>query len=294
MILYKTTLTPTAQFATTLKGDTLFGQLCWSIVHAFGSERLETLLQTYDTKPFLVVSDAFAVDYLPKPKMPARFLNENSEQKKANRKKIWLHHEALYQGAYNEAKSDKEVQNRASIYNEVHNAINYKTFNTDKEGFAPYSEAVIDYSPKDIYLLVDDTQLSLNELTEVLTFMSEYGYGKKSSIGKGRFVFSELEKCAPNHSSRSYMTLGPSKLEGINVEYCFYDTFVRFGKFGGDRAFKNAFKTPQLLADSGAVIQFETSKELKYIGKSIRNVSSAYKDAVHQGYSIVLPIKELS
>ncbi len=41
------------------------------------------------------------------------------------------------------------------------------------------------------------------------------------------------------------------------------------------------------------MIQFKDMKDTQYIGKSIRNVSSQYKDAVHQGYAIVLPIKEL-
>lgn len=293
MTLYKTTLTPTSQFSTTLKGDTLFGQLCWSIVHVFGSGRLSTLLSSYDSKPFLVVSDAFAKGYLPKPKMPSVFLAENSEEKKANRKKIWLSMEALNSGEYSKAKRDSDVDNSDNAYNEVHNSINYKTFTTDKGEFAPFSEEIIEYKPKDIYLLLDEDQLSLEELSTIMKLMSEYGYGKKSSIGKGRFVYSDFETVDLSNESKAYMTLSPSKLDGLELEYCFYDTFVRFGKFGGDRAFKNAFKKPQLLADSAAVIQFEEKNNVQYIGKSIHNVSSQYKDAVHQGYAIVVPIKDL-
>ncbi len=294
MTLYKTTLTPTSQFSTTLKGDTLFGQFCWSIVHVFGSGRLSTLLENYDSKPFLIVSDAFAKGYLPKPKMPSDFLHENSEEKKANRKKIWLSFDALKDGKYSEAKKDSQVFNVDKIHNEVHNSINYKTFTTDKGEFAPFSEETIEYNPKDIYLLLDEEQLSVEELSTTMKLMSEYGYGKKSSTGKGRFVFSDFKTVDLSNESKAYMTLSPSKLDGIETEYCFYDTFVRFGKFGGDRAFKNAFKKPQLLADSAAVVQFEDKTNVQYIGKSIHNVSSQYKDAVHQGYAIVVPIKELN
>jgi len=42
--------------------------------------------------------------YLPKPKMPSRFLKEKSENKKLNRKKIWLTLEELLDGAYSQAK----------------------------------------------------------------------------------------------------------------------------------------------------------------------------------------------
>ena len=71
MKLYKTTFIPTSNFATTLKGDTLFGQICWAIRYTFGNDKLEALLLNYETKPFLVVSDGFAKGYLPKPSLPA-------------------------------------------------------------------------------------------------------------------------------------------------------------------------------------------------------------------------------
>ena len=54
MKLYKTTFIPTSNFATTLKGDTLFGQICWAIRYTFGNDKLEALLLNYETKPFLV------------------------------------------------------------------------------------------------------------------------------------------------------------------------------------------------------------------------------------------------
>jgi len=123
--------------------------------------------------------------------------------------------------------------------------------------------------------------------------MGEYGYGKKSTIGKGRFVIAELEEVEVIAEAKTYMTLCPSKLDKEEVRELFYDTFVRFGKLGGSRAAKNAFKVPQLLADTAAVVCFDENKTIRYVGQSIRNISSQYKDAVQQGYAIVLPIKEL-
>ncbi len=58
MKLYKVPIEPTSQFATKLKGDTLFGQICWAIFYKFGKERLTYLLETYrDNRPFLIVSE---------------------------------------------------------------------------------------------------------------------------------------------------------------------------------------------------------------------------------------------
>jgi len=294
MKLYKARLTPTSQFITRLKGDTLFGQVCWSIVHSCGEDRLETLLSTYSTRPFLVVSDAFATGYLPKPTMPSKYLSEKSEDKKINRKKIWLTMSELHSGAYAQARDNAAADAIDVKHSEIHNAINYKTFTTDSDNFAPFSVETLSLQKKDVYFLLDESQLSLEEFTAVLALLQLSGYGKKSSVGMGRFELSDLEKVSLTSSSKAFMTLSPSRLEGLETEYCFYDTFVRFGKHGGNRAFKNAFKTPILLADSGAVVQFKTSQQHQYLGQAIHNVSSVHKDTVHQGYSIVLPIKELS
>ena len=293
MKLYKARLTPTSQFITRLKGDTLFGQICWSIVHNYGKKRLETLLSTYDSRPFLVVSDAFATGYLPKPTMPSTYLGEKSEDKKINRKRVWLTMSELISGQYAQAR-DNATANAIDVkHSEIHNAINYKTFTTDSNNFAPFSVETMSLQKKDVYFLLNESQFSIEEFTEVLKLLQLSGYGKKSSIGMGRFELSSLDMVSVASDSKAFMTLSPSRLEGLETEYCFYDTFVRFGKHGGDRAFKNAFKTPILLADSGAVVQFKTSQQHQYLGQAIHNVSSVYKDTVHQGYSIVLPIKEL-
>ena len=84
MRLYKTTITPISSFATPLKGDTLFGQICWAIRYIYKEDRLNSLLQNYDTEPFLIVSDGFASGYLPKPTLPSALLNESLKDKIKN------------------------------------------------------------------------------------------------------------------------------------------------------------------------------------------------------------------
>jgi len=193
MKLYKITINPTSAFATTLRGDTFFGQMCWAIFYRFGKERLSTLLDDYreEKKPFLVVSDAFPKGYLPKPKMPSRYLKEKSEDKKLNRKKIWLRLDELSKGDYSKAKQDKEVgEDKKDIT--IHNALNYKTFHTG-DGFDPHGLEVLSLSSKDIYFLLDEKQLSFQEFKEAFKLISEMGYGKKTTIGKGRFEYDEEE-----------------------------------------------------------------------------------------------------
>lgn len=292
MKLYKTTITPTSNFATTLKGDTLFGQMCWAIRYKYGEKRLAKLLKDYENKPFLIVSDGFASGYLPKPSLPSILLGENSDEKKINRKKIWLTLEDLHNGNFLNAKTDAEINNSDFSNTVVKNSINYKTFTTEGNGFDPYGEDEYSISSKDIYFLIDE-DFSLDELKECFQLLSKMGYGKNTTIGKGRFEFSEFEAIDVKTNSSVFMTLSPSSINNINCKNSYYEPFTRFGKHGANLANKNPFKKPLLLADSGAVIVFEDSIDLKYIGKSIKG-HSTHEETVHQGYSIVLSLKGLN
>ena len=292
MTLYKTTITPTSNFSTALKGDTLFGQMCWAVRFAFGNDRLNELLSDYNINPFLIVSDGFASGYLPKPTMPSLYLNEDRQKKNENRKKIWLTSKQLQSGEFNQAKTDKDIGNHDISKTVVRNSVNNKTSMTGGDGFDPYGEHEIFMSAKDIYFLIRD-DFKLDELKQSLELVSGMGYGRDRSIGKGRFQIGSLEEMSFGNDSAAYMALGPFSPNGLECKDLFYEPFTRFGKSGASRANANPFKKPILLANSGAVVCFEDSKKIEYIGMAIRDIS-AYKDTVHQGYSIVVPIKELS
>ncbi len=45
------------------------------------------------------------------------------------------------------------------------------------------------------------------------------------------------------------MTLSPFSPKGLNIKNIYYEPFTRFGKFGANRAYKNAFKKPMVLAE---------------------------------------------
>ncbi len=287
MKLYKTTITPTSNFLTTLKGDTLFGHICWAIKFAYGEKRLQDLLEVYETAPFLVVSDAFPNGYLPKPTMPSVYLKENPQEKKENRKKIWLTPKQLQNAEYSKACALKDI---AKVQTVTRNAINYKT-STTGGGFDPYTNEEMRFSKQDIYFLRSEN-FTLDELKNSLEMVSKLGFGKKATIGKGRFEIGEFEEVELDSLSATFMALSPFDASGSTCRDMFYEPFTRFGKSGMDRAQTNAFKKPLLLANSGAVVVFDEKKELLFIGKAITDIST-YKDIVHQGYSIVVPLKDI-
>ncbi len=294
MKLYKVTLKPKTSFATPLKGDTIFGHLCWMILYKFGEDELNKLLTNYkNKKPFLIVSDGFAKDYLPKPNLPMHMLNETD--KKEARKKKWVSWKDLKEGNYKSAKKDKEIDFVEESYEIVKNSINYQTFTTDSERFAPYGVREITLNERDIYFLLDESQLSKDKLIEILEFFENFGYGKDVSSGKGRFEFEKENgkiKLIPQNfdlDSNTFMSLSPFVLDE-DAQEIYYSTFVRFGKHGLNRVHTNAFKKPILMFDTASVIKLNEPK--KFIGKAITDIS-AYEDTVHQGFTILVPIKDI-
>jgi len=290
MTLYKTTLIPVSHFATPIQGDTFFGQLCWTIRFLEGEEKLKALLKTYETKPFAIISDGFAKGYLPKPKMPPSLLGESLEDKKSNRKKVWLTPEVLQKGDFANAKCNDELQSTAETIQTMHNSLNYKTFMTSSDGtFAPYSEMEWRVGEQEIYLLIDESQIDMNLVDKTLKYIGEYGYGKNVSIGKGRFTHTSLETIAWTTQSKRFMALSAFSAQSIDATL-YAEPFTRFGKTGGNRAFKQPFKKPLLLASCGSVVEYEATQEHYYIGKAIKGVSDAYEDIVHQGYAITIAL----
>jgi len=292
MRIYRAKISPESSFLTPLKGDTLFGQICWAIFHRYKEERLKELLKDYESTPFLIVSDAFPIGYLPKPTMPMERLKEDPKEKKQNRKKRWLSIDDFKKGEFKLAKEDKDIDAIESITTTIHNSINYQTFQTG-EGFTPYviEERVI--NEREIYFLVDTNRFLESELEEVLKLIGEIGFGKKSTIGKGLFnlkEFKEFKEFDSNKESRTYMALSPFVVQGSKASKIYYEPFTRFGRHGDKRA-KRAIKKPVIMADRGAVLEYEQEIFKLYEGRGLRGVSLAYSDTVHQGYTILFPIK---
>jgi len=198
-----TTITPTANFATSLKGDTIFGQLCWALRFALGNDKLTRLLSDYTSNPFMIISDGFPTGYLPKPTMPSALLGEKSDDKKANRKKIWLTINELKNGTFTSARTDKEIDNISKSVATIKNSLNYQTFTTDDSGvFAPYSEEESVISPRDIYIALDEEQISIEDFKKAFELFSQMGFGKNTTIGKGFFTFEDFQPINLEYNSK--------------------------------------------------------------------------------------------
>ena len=65
------TIKSLSAFGGPIKGDTLFGHLCWATRNRHGEERLQDLLAGYNQgRPFAVCADALPQGHLPRPAWP--------------------------------------------------------------------------------------------------------------------------------------------------------------------------------------------------------------------------------
>ncbi len=302
-------------FATPLRGDTLFGQLCWRIREVAGEQALTQLLDGYlEQKPFVVISDPFAADHLPRPQAPAYlfgFDKLDAKKRKEVKGKRWLPLTALelplHQWAHH-LRSNEEVLKAAghriaSLQQtefQSHNSINRLTMTTGDE-FAPYSSEQHWLHPElglDIYILHDD-RISAETLILRLNEIGLLGYGKDATIGKGRFHVQPLPMPNLPDSAESQMvlTLAPCAPQSgeWHQDNSFYSPMVRFGRHGTNLVIQGKpYKNPLLLADTAALLVPHKSQCQPFVGMGLGGdgvISPAMPQTVHQGYAPVVGVQ---
>ncbi|MDR0736259.1 MAG: hypothetical protein LBF51_05410 [Zoogloeaceae bacterium] len=318
------TLQPRTAFGTPLSGDTLFGQLCWVLRHRFGDEWLIERLEGYtEGRPFLVLSDAFPQGFLPLPAVPASFWKAaDNVDRKTLKKKHWLSLENLgtdFPTWQDRARNDVEaariiLQSRIPPESrdenervplqklQPHNSID-RTTSTTGEGamFAPYTQMQYWFHPEmclDLYAILDETRISVEELGAALEDMGKSGYGRDAGIGLGKFgskrdaTFSGLPHA---ENADAFLTLAPSAPQGQGFvrERSFYQILTRFGRHGDIAVHSGSpFKRPLLLAKSGGIFHPETlDQNLAFIGQGLGKISASHPEAVAQGYAPVVRIR---
>jgi len=310
MKAYRITLSLQSAFATPLKGDTLFGQLCWAVRNRLGEAQLTACLQGYtQNRPFAVVSDAFPSGYLPLPKLPSCFYKtpEGVSDRKALKKRAWLPETALHHPIndwLSYATDAKTIGNNKSLshkHPQPHNTINCQTNTTGDEGFAPYSIeqewfiADIDWT---IYLLLDTERLNAKDCQHCLADIGTFGFGRDASIGMGKFTLTAFteQPLLSQADANACLTLAPCAPQalGFDSQRSFYQLFTRFGRHGDIAVHQQGkpFKNPVLLAQTAAI--FGTNQqEHGFIGQGIGGkgqLSNTLKETVQQGYAPVIAI----
>jgi len=271
---------PLSAFASIPKGDTIFGQIL-SYLFLKGDKSFENYLHE---KPKLIVSDMMPLGYVYRPTLPLDCFKEDTKEidKKVLRKQEFITVEDLQNGNLHLCQK-VNFQIKSSV---IKNSINRTTFTTDGDSFAPYGNLETTYF-KELWMFVLVDSTIKEKIFQTIQEIGKYGFGKEANTGKGVFEAELIQTPIKNITSNYYMSLSPTILEGQNLQNIWYEPFTRFGKFGLDNAYENAFKKPVLMANSSAVIK--SNQKLKYFGKAVNNGN--IKPSFLQGYSIALPIK---
>jgi CRISPR-associated protein Csm4 len=316
-------LRPASAFGGPIKGDSLFGQLCWAARNRWGVARLTELLDGYTLgRPFAVCTDAFPLDHLPRPALPLhRFAPLPEVDRKAVKRRRWVPVSALelpVEDWLEHCRSDSEVAadigaptgRLSEVHAQHHNSIHRLTGTTGGAEFAPYTQeqhwfaAGLDLH---LYLLVDPTRLALTDAALLMTDIGRIGYGRDASIGLGKFdlVGEPKERPLPSQQgANACFTLAPSAPQGLGFlpAASHYDLFTRFGRHG-DLAVQTGrpFKAPVLLAQSGAVLVPSSLPADPFLGQGVGGDGSlsrapGFEGTVQQGYApwIGLHLKEAS
>ncbi len=310
MPTYRFTIRPLSALGTPLAGDTLLGQLCWTLRHQLGNQALTALLEGYTQgQPFAVVSDALPHGHVPLPSLPSSAWQTSAgSDRKLLKKKRWLPFASVREQLSNWqqlAASDAEL-GKAQERAQPHNTINRQTGTTGTGMFAPYTMRQIWLKPGsllDIVVVLDESRLPLAQLHAALAYMGAQGYGRDASIGLGKF---ELAGDAQNVTwpvpsqghANAWLTLGPCAPQGLG--FCpvrsHWNSLTRFGRHG-DVAVQSGqpFKRPVLLAKAGSVFWPERlDPNSGFIGQGLGGaaapVSLAMPETVHQGYAPAVPI----
>lgn len=323
MQTWRARLSPQSAFGTPPKGDTLFGQLCWAARNRFGESRLNELLDGYvQGHPYAVVSDALPADHLPRPVLPTDWYSDTGGDRKVVKKRAWLpldkFHDPVAEWLTHCRTAEGLPGGNVCTHPQPHNSINRAT-NTTGGDFDPYTVEQHWYGQKfadksvapepwlDLYVLLDDARMAADELLMLLNDLGELGFGRDAGIGLGRFRVDGWGRfdLPGQPAADAWLTLGPCAPQGLAWDGArsFYQPFTRFGRHGDMGArLGNPFKSPVLLADTGAVfvprLQAKEGSTFAafFIGQGLGGDGSLSKargleNTVHQGYAPTVAIR---
>jgi CRISPR-associated protein Csm4 len=297
--VYRFRIVPKTAFASPLRGDMLFGQLCWMLRWTEGEARLKERLAGYGASPFLVVSDAFPAGYLPLPLLPSAFWEQEDADPKVLKARRWIARSETGKPLakwLHAAKSASELGNAGYCQAEAlqfHNSINRATGSTGEAPFAPYSQNTLYYGEGalEIYAQTDEALLDIETLSAALSAVGDSGYGRDASVGLGKFAVEGAEEVTPDAASPSKMILSAACLEGMKLEAAsFYKTATHFGRHGSVLSHPNPFKKPVVLAQTGSVLTSAAFAGMTVVGRAVTGISPVQPEAVHQGYALAWPL----
>ena len=284
MNLVRLRIEPLSGWRTPWQADTLTSMMASALARAHGSERLEfDLLEPWRRgEPPFVLSDACPGDLLPSPTSLPLWSWPEADRKRVKRT-LWLSREqftTLQQGLKPELSGEPPDPFRASV--RMRNTLNRQSDRTGELGSLyevtlddlahPGPDLVSIYAHPlgvtwcrvhkadepnpylSIYAKVSSEGSAL--LRELLTLLSESGFGADASAGFGHFRiaddFEDASWLAEVESADAWVSLSTFQPATGDPTDGFWRSFVKYGKLGPDFGVADVFKRPQWMLHPGA------------------------------------------
>ena len=286
--------------STPLQSDTVFGEFCWHFRFLYGEDRLKSILSG---SPAVVFSDGFPDGYLPMPIYPftksLRGLDSWCEAEETYKemkrfKKVAYVKKELLEGLlsrypigtamkelFKEFSSLDEEERREKFPGKIFERLTLTRVSIDRrDGRAKKGNLFQDRSlyyclPVSLYVLFDESRISLDEVGEVLTFLGISGYGSRKGVGNGKFKcdLEDWDIKDINAKRVAFISLSTGLPEKEEISGFYAEFFTKFPKHGREFGHRAIFKNPVVLSKSGSVFIPEEKKEFygKFENLSLEN-----------------------
>jgi CRISPR-associated protein Csm4 len=292
MKTYRIDLSSETPSLTPFQADTMFGHLCWAVANHEGEKRIADFLAPFrDGHPPFIISDGFPTSLLPKP-LSADFNIPDRVEAKEVRKLRFIDLDNFERVRKGGSVLIRQVAFPVVTHLTLHNSISRITNSVRPEG-GLYG-FVESFTPNiTVYIKVISTEWK-DRVIDLFKRVSESGYGKRKSIGRGRFhvdekidefSFGEVE------NSNGFVTLSnfcPRKGDPIDGSY---RTFVKYGKLGDAFTFcGNPFKRPLVMIRTGSVFR-TAGQPMEYYGRMVENgIAPAKLEVAQYAYAFTVPL----
>lgn len=308
--IYEITVRLQSPFLTPWHADTIFGHLAWAYKELNGEQSFEDWLLLFkEGRPPFILSDAWIKGLYPKPMIPplereAHTFEEQLEQAKKGKifKKVTYFTENMFlkviTGNYEtilheEHERDLLVDYKRSV--SLHNTIDRELGHSLQENGVYELESMYlpDFQLLSIFVRAERESV-IKELLHLFEIVSVEGFGKKKSIGFGRFSIlgmkqrSDLDTAQSGGDAVLWLSHGvPKKLDPVSG---WYQIETKYGKVGNTYSLgNNPFKKPFTRIKPGAV--FRVDKPLPFYGRMVENIHPYLHEVVQYGYAFAIPIK---
>jgi len=316
MLTFRATLRPHSATLSPWQADTLFGHLCWLILHHEGEAQLNAFLDEYrQGTPPLLLSDGFPGDWLPRPLVPpspeagpkrskAEHIHKMQEDKEGKDIR-WIgldEFNAFRRGEKVKPERHMLSEHRTVLKNQINRLTGGTTAMDDEaEGGNLYDldelRFVDGFGEKrvrfdiSVYVKARD-KAAADRASEWFTRLARSGYGAKKSAGYGHFSLQDWQPFPdfddPQLEPNGFISLSNWVPARADPTHGFYNTLVKYGKLGEELANSdNPFKFPLIMLTAGSAFYADAPRE--WYGRLVSSVAPADERVVHYGYAFAVP-----